>query len=154
MAANGFEMVIERMLNVPREKAFACWSTSDHLRQWFCPKPWFVAEAAMDFRTGGHNHVVMRGPDGGESVHRGVFLDVTPHERIIFTDAYVSAWEPSEKPFITATILFADAGADRTHYKVRVTHWSEADRAAHEAMGFYDGWGIVIDQLEALAKTL
>jgi uncharacterized protein YndB with AHSA1/START domain len=150
----GFEMVINRTLDVPREKAFAAWATSERLRQWFCPKPWFVAEADMEFRTGGHNHVVMQGPNGEESIHRGVFLDVTTSERIIFTDAYVKAWVPSENPFITATILFADAGAGRTFYTVTVAHWSEADRAKHEAMGFYGGWNIVIDQLEELAKTL
>jgi uncharacterized protein YndB with AHSA1/START domain len=35
-----------------------------------------------------------------------------------------------------------------------VRHWSEADRARHEQMGFYPGWGQCAKQLEALAKTL
>ena len=29
-------------------------------------------------------------------------------------------------------------------------HWSEADKQAHEAMGFHDGWGQSLDRLVAL----
>ena len=42
----------------------------------------------------------------------------------------------------------------KTRYTAVVHHWSEADRARHEQMGFYPGWGQCADQLEALAKTI
>jgi len=43
---------------------------------------------------------------------------------------------------------------DRTRYTCTVRHWTEESRAQHEQRGFYTGWGIVADQLEALAKTI
>ena len=64
-----------------------------------------------------------------------------------------SAWEPSEKPFMTVIITFADE-AGGTRYTARARHWSVADREAHEKMGFHEGWGIAADQLAALAATL
>jgi uncharacterized protein YndB with AHSA1/START domain len=95
----------------------------------------------------------MQGPDGEEMPMRGVYLDVVPDERLVFTDAYTEAWLPSEKPFMTATIALADEGGG-TRYAARVLHWTAADREEHEKMGFHEGWGIAADQLEALARSL
>ena len=44
----------------------------------------------------------MAGPDGNEFPNPGVFLEVIPGKKIVFTDAYTQAWEPSGKPFMTA----------------------------------------------------
>jgi uncharacterized protein YndB with AHSA1/START domain len=38
----------------------------------------------------------MRGPDGEEFPNRGVYLEVIDNERIVFTDAFTTAWELSE----------------------------------------------------------
>ena len=80
--------------------------------------------------------------------------EIVPHEKLVFTDAFTSAWEPSAKPFMTGILTFEDAGNGRTNYTARVRHWTVADREAHEKMGFHEGWGIATNQLEALAKTL
>jgi uncharacterized protein YndB with AHSA1/START domain len=96
----------------------------------------------------------MRGPDGQEFPNRGVYLEVTPNEKLVFTDSFTSAWEPSEKPFMTATLTFEDAGDGKTRYTARVSHPTIEDRERHEEMGFHVGWGICTDQLEALAKSL
>ena len=81
--------------------------------------------------------------------HRGVYLEVVPNERLVFTDAYVTAWEPSAKPFMTVLLTFEDEGG-KPRYTARVRHWSVADREAHEKMGFHQGWGLCTDQLTAL----
>lgn len=106
----------------------------------------------LDVRPGGSSFILMRGPDGEEFPNRGVYLEVVPNARLVFTDAYVnSAWEPAEKPFMTGIITFADEGAG-TRYTARVRHWSAGDRATHEQMGFHEGWGKATDQLEALLR--
>ncbi len=83
-----------------------------------------------------------------------MFLDVVPEERLVFTDAFSSAWHPSGKAFMVADVTFADAGNGTTRYVATARHWSAADRKAHEEMGFHPGWNTAADQLEALAKTL
>lgn len=85
--------------------------------------------------------------------NRGVYLDVVKDQRIVFTDAYTSAWVPSAKPFFTCVLTFEDEGG-KTRYTARARHWTAEDYAAHQQMGFHTGWGIATDQLVALAATL
>src|SRR3954452_22600984 len=147
------ELVLTRIIDAPREKLFRAWTDPELLKRWFAPLPWTTPAAELDVRPGGANLIVMRGPDGKEFPNRGVYLDVVENERLVFTDAYSAAWEPSEKPFMTAIVTFADEqGA--TRYTARVRHWSAADRETHEKMGFHQGWGIATDQLAALAVRL
>lgn len=142
------ELVLHRILDAPRDKVFKCWTSADLLKQWFTPRPWFIDKAAMDFRPGGFNHADMQGPNGEISPIRHVWLE------IVFTDAFGRAWEPSEHPFIVAIVTFADAGPGKTDYRAVVRHFCVADCKRHEEMGFFEGWGAVTDQLEALARTL
>ena len=148
------ELVLNRLLKAPREKLFRCWTEPALLTQWFTPPPFQTIAADTDVRAGGASMIVMRGPDGTEYPNAGVYLEVVPNERLVFTDAFTRAWEPSEKPFMTAILTFEDAGNGQTHYSARVRHWSVADREAHEKMGFHAGWGVATTQLEALAQTL
>ncbi len=147
------ELVLTRLIDVPREKLYRCWIEPDLLKQWFTPPPFTVPHAEMDVRPGGASLVMMRGPDGHEFPTRGVYLEVVPNQRLVFTDAYVKAWEPSPKPFMTGILTFDDESG-KTRYTARVRHWTEADRETHEKMGFYEGWGIATAQLATLAATL
>ena len=148
------ELVLERTLDAPRDKVWRCWTEPQLLQQWFAPTPWTVSDATLDVRPGGVTAFTMRGPEGQAFPNAGVYLDVVPGERIVTTDAYTRAWEPSERPFMTATVTFEDAPGGKTRYRAVASHWNAEDKAAHEAMGFHEGWGQCADQLEALAKTL
>jgi uncharacterized protein YndB with AHSA1/START domain len=146
-------LVLTRLIDAPREKLFKAWTTPELLKQWFAPAPWTITHAEADVRAGGSSLVVMRGPEGQEFPCPGIYLEVVPNERLVFTDAYTKAWEPSEKPFFTGVITFEDEGG-KTRYTARALHWTAADREAHEKMGFHEGWGKCADQLEALAKRM
>jgi len=147
------ELVLTRIINAPREKVFKAWTDPKLLKQWFAPSPYTVPVAEMDVRPGGSNLVVMRGPDGTESANRGVYLEIVKNERLVFTDAYSKAWEPSDKPFMTVVLSFEQEGGN-TKYTARVLHWTVADREAHEKMGFHQGWGQSTDQLAAPVAKL
>ena len=96
----------------------------------------------------------MRDLQGNEMPNRGVYLEVATNERLVFTDAYTKAWEPSEKPFMTVILTFEEAGSVKTKYTVLVRHWTVPDREKHEAMGFHSGWGLCTGQLAAVAAKL
>lgn len=147
------ELVLTRLLDAPREKLFAAWTRPELMKQWFVPAPWTIAHVETDVRPGGSSLIVMRSPEGQEFPNRGIYLEVVPNERIVFTDAYTKAWEPSEKPFFTGIITFEDEGG-KTRYTARALHWNAADRETHEKMGFHEGWGKCADQLEELAKRI
>lgn len=144
---------INRLLRAPRAAIYRAWTEPDLLQRWFCPAPWKVADVRIDVRPGGSSHMVMHGPQGERHPMRGVYLEVVPGERIVFTDAYVRAWEPAEKPFFTGSVDLSDEDGG-TRYVARAAHWSEADCKAHEEMGFHEGWNICADQLERLAQEI
>ena len=152
-AATVHELVITRLIPVPRHTLFRCWTEPALITQWFTPPPWKTIHAEVDLRAGGSSLIIMQGPDGTQMPSRGVYLDVVPSERLVFTDAFTSAWVPSAKPFFTGILTFEDE-AGQTRYTARARHWNAEDNAAHEAMGFDQGWGIATDQLAALAATL
>jgi uncharacterized protein YndB with AHSA1/START domain len=147
------ELVLTRLIDAPRHKVYRAWTDPDLLKQWFAPLPWTTPHAELDVRPGGSSLVVMRGPDGNEFPNPGVYLEVVPNERLVVTDAYTKAWEPSAKPFMTLVLTFEDEGG-KTRYTARARHWTVADREAHEKMGFHEGWGICADQLAALVARI
>ena len=147
------ELVLTRLINAPRAKVYRAWTDPELLKQWFAPKPYTTPIVEIDVRPGGSAYFVMRGPDGKDLPNRGVYLEVVPNEKLVSTDAYVAAWEPSEKPFMTLILTFEDEGG-KTRYTARVRHWTVADREAHEKMGFHEGWGLCADQLEALVAKI
>lgn len=152
-STEGRDLLLTRVINAPREKVFQAWTDPALLKQWFAPLPWTTSMVENDVRAGGSSMVVMRGPDGNEFPCPGVYLEVVPNERIVFTDAFTKAWQPSDKAFMVGELSFEDQDG-KTKYTARVRHWSEADREAHEKMGFHEGWKICTEQLAALVEKI
>lgn len=147
------ELSLTRLIDAPRASIYRCWTEPSLLKRWFAPKPFVTPFAELDVRAGGYSTITMRSPDGAECPANGVYLEVVPNQRLVSTDAFTRAWEPSAKPFLTIIIDLADE-AGKTRYTARARHWSIEDRKEHEKMGFHEGWGICTDQLAALAVTV
>ena len=147
------ELVLSRIIDAPPHKVYRAWTEPELLKQWFAPAPFTTPVAELDVRPGGASYIVMRSAEGQEFPNRGVYLDVVPNERLVFTDAYSRAWQPSGKPFMTVILTFEEEGGG-THYTARVRHWTAEDRETHEKMGFHQGWGQCTDQLAALVATI
>ena len=147
------ELVLSRVIDAPPEKLFRAWTDPELLRQWFAPLPLTTPVADLDVRPGGSCLIVMRGPDGTDMPNRGVYLEVVENERLVWTDSFTKAWDPSAKPFMTAILTFEDLDG-KTKYTARVCHATATDREVHEKMGFHQGWGQCTDQLAALVARL
>jgi uncharacterized protein YndB with AHSA1/START domain len=148
------EMSLTRLLDAPADKLFRCWTTPELIKQWFAPGPLTTPVAEVELRVGGRNFMLMKSPEGQEFPCPGTYLEIVPNRKIVFTDAFTGDWMPREgAPFMVAIVTFEPEG-DKTRYTATVRHWTEADRAKHEQMGFHQGWGICADQLEALAQKI
>jgi uncharacterized protein YndB with AHSA1/START domain len=147
------ELVICRLIDAPPEKVYQGWTRPELLVQWFAPKPWTTARAELDVRPGGSTLVVMKSPEGVEMPCPGVYLEVIPGKKLVFTDAFTSAWQPAEKPFMTVILMFENEGG-KTKYTARVLHANAKDCEEHRKMGFEEGWGKCCDQLETLVRSL
>lgn len=146
-------------LAAPRSAVWRCWSEPELLKQWFCPKPWRIAEADLDLRPGGRMNVVMAGPDGERMPMSGVWLEVVEGERLTFTDSFTEGFKPAAQPFMTGFVRFEDiflengaGGGTRMTWGAR--HATAADAEKHLEMGYEAGWQAAAAQLEELARVL
>ena len=147
------DLTLTRLIPSTPDKLFRAWTEPELIKQWFVPKPWTIARAENDLRPGGQCLIVMRSPEGQEMPNPGVYLEVMPNRRLVFTDAFTAGWVPSEKPFMTGIISF-DPEGDGTRYTAVVRHWTAEAKAQHEQMGFHQGWGVCADQLAELVARL
>ncbi len=147
------DLVLTRDLNAPRALLWDCWTKPEHLVHWFVPKPHRVTACTLDVRPGGACNTTFD-VDGMVMENTGVYLEVVPQEKLVFTDTYSVGWKPAPEPFMTAIVTFEDLGDGRTRYTAVARHRNAAASASHRDMGFHDGWGTVATQLEAYAQGL
>ena len=142
------ELSVTRLIDAPVELVWKI--ATERLTEWWCPRPWTTEVVEQDWRPGGRSAMIMRGPDGEEHPMEGVFLEVTPNRRFVFTDAFKAGWIP-QTAFMVGFFEFADEGG-KTRYTAGARHWTAEAKAQHETMGFADGWGKVAEQLAELAE--
>ncbi|KAG1716736.1 hypothetical protein ID866_430 [Astraeus odoratus] len=147
------DLKLERVVDAPRDLLWLCWTTPDHIKNFFIPAPHKVTECDLDLRVGGRFNTVFE-VDGQRMDNRGVFLEIDPGKKLVFTDGYTEGWKPAEKPFMTAILLLEDVGEGKTRYTAIARHPTKEIREQHEQMGFHEGWGIVLDQLVEYVKGL
>jgi uncharacterized protein YndB with AHSA1/START domain len=147
------DLVLERTVDIAPELVWAAWTTPEHLKQWFTPRPWTTVHCEIDLRPGGAFHTVMRSPEGQEFPGTSCYLEVVPGRRLVWTSALGAAYRPNPASgapdgelLFTAFITLEPHGRG-TRYTARVLHADPASRERHEAMGFHTGWGRALDQL-------
>ena len=143
------ELLLTRVIDASRERVSRVWTT--RLPEWWGPHGMTIPVCEMDLRPGGSFRTVMRAPDGTEYPTQGVFLEVVPNERIVFTDAFGAGWEPAPDILFTAITTFEALPGGKTKYTARALHWTVTNREKHEQMGFHQGWGESLDRLVAVA---
>ncbi|MBL8644628.1 MAG: SRPBCC family protein [Rhodospirillaceae bacterium] len=147
------DLVLERTIDVPVELVWKVWTTPEHIKPWFCPKPWSVTHCEIDLRPGGVFKTTMRSPEGQEFPNAGCYLEVVPLKRLVFTDTLEPGFRPAQNPFFTAVLELTANGKGGTHYKAIAIHRDPEGAKKHEEMGFYDGWGTVVTQMVEYIKA-
>lgn len=153
-ATHPHDLVISRLLKAPVAALWRAWADPALLAQWWCPRPWTTEVLAFDLRPGGDFHTFMRGPDGGTSDNPGCFIEIVPGQRIVMTSQLTGGWRPAVSWMPMTAAFTMQAEATGTRYTALCMHPDAATRDKHEAMGFHEGWGVCMDQLDALACTL
>ena len=155
------DLVLERVVDVPRELVWIAWTVPERLKQWFTPAPWTTVECEVDLRPGGIFRTVMRSPEGQDFPNLGCYLDVVENERLVWTNVLGPGFRPTVRPTddsceafaFTAAVSLAPHGTG-TKYTAHVIHGTEVGRDRHLEMGFHDGWGTALEQLVALVKRM
>ncbi|WP_423067430.1 SRPBCC family protein [Devosia sp. CN2-171] len=146
------DLTIDRVIRAPRDRVWSAWTTPKSFEQWWVPRPALCRVARMDLKPGGAM-VTRISENGGDFAPHfdGCYLALDEGSRLVLTNSLVAGWRPAETPFITAIITLADH-PEGTAYQAYVMHKTPADRAMHEELGFYDGWGTVAGQLAELVE--
>jgi uncharacterized protein YndB with AHSA1/START domain len=157
------DLVLERVVDVPKELVWRAWTEPEHLMKWFTPVPWLTVDCEIDLRPGGIFRTVMRSPDGQEFPNLGCYLEVVKNKKLTWTNALEPGFRPAgaytRDPAECGAIVFTavitlESLGKGTKYTALAMHKDEDGRKRHADMGFYDGWGKALDQLVAHAKTM
>jgi uncharacterized protein YndB with AHSA1/START domain len=146
------DLLLERLVDVPVELVWKAWTEPEHLKAWFAPRPYETIECEIDLRPGGIFRTVMRAPDGTvfDDDTGGCFLEVVEPHRLVWTSALAPGYRPlprDDDGFAFTAELTFEAVNQSTRYTARAIHADSGGAAAHEQMGFVDGWGTALDQL-------
>jgi uncharacterized protein YndB with AHSA1/START domain len=150
-ADNGWQLSVTRYIAAPPETVWQV--MTERLSEWWCPRPWRTEIVELDWRAGGRCTTLMRGPDGEQSGGEGIFLEVTPGKRFVFTDAFAKLggdFRPQAAFMVGGMEISADGSG--TRYFAWSRHWDEATCKRHAEMGFAEGWNAVAGQLATLAE--
>lgn len=84
----GQEIVITRIFDAPRELVWKAWTEPEHVMRWWGPKDYTSPACKIDLRVGGKYLFCMRSPEGQDYWSTGVYREIVPLERIVFTDSF------------------------------------------------------------------
>lgn len=148
------DLKIERLIRATPQTIWRCWEEPDLFKQWFTPPTVDVVDCDNDLRPGGRAYNVMKLPDGTEMANEGSFLLADPYSRIIYTDGFLPGFRPSPDPAFMSVDVRLTPQQGGTLYSAHVMHSDADKRKTHEEMGFHDGWGTTLEQLDKVASTL
>ena len=133
-------LTIKRRLNAPPAKVYAAWTDPQMIARWFGPAGVESVEAKTDLRIGGRYHIIMHVPGDRHDV-MGVYREVMPNEKLVFTWAWKST--PERESLVTLTFRPDGAGTLLTLLHEQFFDADARDR--HQ-----QGWAGAIDKLEKL----
>jgi uncharacterized protein YndB with AHSA1/START domain len=84
-------ITITRTFNAPRELVWRAWTEPEHFMRWWGPEHYTSPVAKMDLRVGGTYLASIRSPEGQDFYSTGEYREITPPERLVFTDAFADA---------------------------------------------------------------
>jgi uncharacterized protein YndB with AHSA1/START domain len=145
-------IVMTRVFDAPREVVYKAWTDPTQMAQWFPPKDFTAPVCELDPRPGGVFRIVMKGPpgepfNGGEFPGKGVFREVVPNERLVFTFEGEGAGDAP--PPILMTVIF-EAQGNKTKLTVHQTAETVADYDALLKMGAQEGLSQSFEKLDEL----
>ena len=105
-------LTLNRSYPVAPERVWRAWTDPQALKRWFGPggeDP--VSLAQLDVRVGGRFRIVFGGPDGKAHDVQGVYKEVVPHRKLVFTWTWPNS-TPERESVITIELRAAGRGTE------------------------------------------
>jgi len=141
-------LVMTRVFDAPRELVFKAWTDPRHLVRWSCPHGFTLTHCEGDLRPGGRWRSCMRKPDGHDLWLGGVYREIVPPERLVFTHAWDDPQgNPGHETIVTVTLVERDGKTEMTFRQAEFESAGERD-------GHRGGWTECFEKLAGYVKTL
>jgi uncharacterized protein YndB with AHSA1/START domain len=132
-------LTIKRHLKAPPAKVYAAWTDPEKVKGWMGPGEVKAKSAESDLRVGGRYRWVMVAPSGQELDVRGVYREIVPNEKLVFTWSWLSA--PERESLVTVLLKPDGDGTLLT-----LTHEQFFDEDARDQHN--NGWNGALDKME------
>ncbi len=144
------KLVIERILNAPRERVWEACTKPEELHKWWGqPKDATTPVFEVDVRVGGSLHFKVLLPDGNVVWGKAIYKDIVANEKLVLEDHYSDEQgrllDTPELPSSTITIILESEGN-----KTRLTIVHEGLGGGEHTLAQYkEGWSQVFNRLKA-----
>jgi len=150
MTEQNIKLQLTRVFNAPREMVFKAWTDANQFTQWFGAAACDGAElrsVKLDPRVGGKYRLQVRRPDGEYFTTVGVYREVKPPERLVFTWAFEKdgsgdEYGEVEPPEMLVTVELKAHGKQTELVLTHEKFASVESRDRHQ-----EGWARCLDSL-------
>ncbi len=144
------EIRMTRLFDAAPPLVYAAMTQPDYIRQWWgnLGEGYAVPVCEVDLRVGGSWKFVSRHPDG-EAVFSGVYREIAPPDRLVFTEIYDAF--PEAESIVTAE-LSDEQGMTRLTTTMRYPSREVRDMVLQT--GMEKGAALSYDRLEEVATRL
>jgi uncharacterized protein YndB with AHSA1/START domain len=144
------EIRLTRVFDAPRHLVFEAMTRPEHIRRWWgnLGEGYSVPVCEVDLRPGGRWRFVNRHPKG-EAAFRGVYREITPPDRLVFTEVM----EPYPEPGSEVTAVFTEENG-KTRLTVSCMYPSQEVRDMVLNSGMERGAALSYDRLDEVAREL
>ena len=132
-------LTLKRRLKAAPAAVYAAWTEPEKIAKWFGPEQIETLRAQADARVGGGFRIVMRSPDGEEHDVSGIYREVVPNEKLVFT----WAWRSTPERESLVTVLIKPDGSGSLLTLIHEHFFDETARDHHR-----EGWTGCLDKLE------
>lgn len=139
-------LTLTRSYPVAPEKVWRAWTDPQALKRWWGPggeQP--VALAELDVHVGGHFHIVFGGPQGTDHEVRGIYKEVVPNRKLVFTWTWPRT-TPERESVVTIELRRSGSGTE-----LLFRHEKLIDEAVRD--GHRRGWTESFAKLEQFLRN-
>ena len=146
------EIVLTRVFNAPRALVFEAYTQPEHVRNWWGPRNSTKVHFEAEVRPGGNWRYVILSGDGDEVPFTGVYQEVTPPDRLVYTEIYDVAPFNAGDPALNTVTFTEEAG--KTVVIVTTVYPTKEVRDFVLSTGMEGGAAESYDRLEELVIDL
>jgi len=132
------KLVIRRTFDAPIDRVWEAWADVDQAKQWWGPRDFRAPIVELDERPGGKWRALMIAPDGTELWQHGVYREIVPRQRIVYT--FIWDRDPEHEMLVSVDLSAKDKQTELTFEQTGFS--SDGEREGHKG-----GWNQSFDRL-------